>query len=490
MGGDYDAQAASSLAALSAQQQEVSNQLALDEASLNTTQGNMSIAKKRLEMTQQMETAAKKTFRQRSNQALEDPSISTDAARGSYFEKKKARIKAEQQLKSLELQYQAAKVAVDADQGKLTSVNRQSSILREQTLRKEIEKITTVTARGEAGCSEDISFGQCKNAALADAKRKAAEQATSMIESDTRVKDFVVQSDQIHSSVHALVKSIKILKKGTIGDGIGYFYEIEATVQGQYIPAGMPAVTSSITTPNHHVKIRPSVKRSATIHPRPSHIRRVRGLAAGYGGYSNSTRNNKMYLFDGARYVRWQASNSYMDQGYPKSIRSNWSGIPNDLDAAIYAGHSNGSYNNKLYLFKREYYWRWNLETNRMDSGYPKLIRSGWRGVPDNLDAAVYGGYSRSSRNNKLYLFSGAYYYRWDIQSDRLDRNYPKRIRDGWPGIPDNLDMAVYAGQSAKSRNNKLYFFKGDQYWRWDIKKDRLDSGYPRSVSRNWPNLR
>ena len=214
------------------------------------------------------------------------------------------------------------------------------------------------------------------------------------------------------------------------------------------------------------------------------------GLAAVYAGYSDSSRDNKMYLFDGTKYVRWSSASDTMDSGYPKQIHGPWPGVPNDLDAAIYAGYSSGSFNNKLYFFKGDQYWRWNIETDKMSDGYPKLIKSGWPGIPNHLDAAVYGGRSDTHRNNKLYFFKGSHYWRWDIELDELDSGYPKTIRDLWPGLPDNLDMAVYSGFSDSHRANKLYFFKDDKYWRWDNKADRLDENYPRSVAKNWPGIR
>lgn len=37
-----------------------------------------------------------------------------------------------------------------------------------------------------------------------------------------------------------------------------------------------------------------------------------------------------------------------------------------------------------------------------------------------------------------------------------MDPGYPKKIRDGWKGVPDDID-AVYEW------NNKVFFFKGDR---------------------------
>ncbi|MBF0611048.1 MAG: hypothetical protein G8345_04780 [Magnetococcales bacterium] len=215
----------------------------------------------------------------------------------------------------------------------------------------------------------------------------------------------------------------------------------------------------------------------------------ARGMAASFGGFHDNQLDNKIYFFHNNRYSRYSASTMRMDPGYPKAIASGWPGIPDNLDAATYAGYSNSSRNNKMYLFKGRVYWRWDLSTDTMDEGYPKAINAGWPGLPDNLDAAVYGGYSNSGRNNKLYFFKGGSYWRWDIERDRLDPGYPQTIRAGWQGLPDNLDMATYGGASAGPSNNKLYFFKDDLYWRWDIQRDMLDPGYPKTIDSGWPGL-
>ena len=45
------------------------------------------------------------------------------------------------------------------------------------------------------------------------------------------------------------------------------------------------------------------------------------------------------------------------------------------------------------------------------------------------------------------------------------------------------LDAAINWG------NGKAYFFKGDQYIRYDIKADKADPGYPARITDNWPGL-
>ena len=84
--------------------------------------------------------------------------------------------------------------------------------------------------------------------------------------------------------------------------------------------------------------------------------------------------------------------------------------------------------------------------------------------------------------NGKAYFFMGSQYVRFDIKADRVDPGYPKSIKE-WQrqGMPwaDDIDAAVNWG------NGKVYFFKGSQYMRFDIKLDRVDPGYPKSI-KDW----
>ncbi len=261
------------------------------------------------------------------------------------------------------------------------------------------------------------------------------------------------------------------------------------------VGANSPAVAKPVA-------IKPVAVKPASVKSESAHS--GRGLAAVYAGYSYKSfppwlhSDNKMYLFDGAKYVRWSSASDTMDSGYPKQIHGLWPGVPNDLDAAMYAGHANSEWKMKYYFFKGDQYWRWDMKhrmrsptsTGKMSDGYPKLIKSGWPGIPNNLDAAVYGGRGDTDRNNKFLFFKGSQYWQWDIELDKLDSGYPKNIRYLWPGLPDNIDMAVYSGFSDSHRANKLYFFKDNKYWRWDNKADLLDENYPRSVAKNWPGIR
>lgn len=93
----------------------------------------------------------------------------------------------------------------------------------------------------------------------------------------------------------------------------------------------------------------------------------------------------------------------------------------------------------------------------RMDKGYPKLISTGFAGIPDNVDAAfVWGG------NGKTYFFKGHEYWRFDSKNEPpVSKHYPKSIKS-WIGVPNRIDAAF------RWENGMTYFFKGSQYYRFN----------------------
>src|SRR5215813_5624782 len=141
----------------------------------------------------------------------------------------------------------------------------------------------------------------------------------------------------------------------------------------------------------------------------------------------------------------------------------------------------------KVYFFKDKQYARYDRVDDRVDEGYPLPIAGNWSGMSevgfaDAFDAAVNWG------NGKLFFFRGDRYVRYDIAADRVDDGYPLPIRGNWPGFAecrfaDGIDTAMDWG------NGKAYFFRGDRYLRYDVAADKIDDGYPQSISANWPGL-
>lgn len=84
-------------------------------------------------------------------------------------------------------------------------------------------------------------------------------------------------------------------------------------------------------------------------------------------------------------------------------------------------------------------------------------------------------------RNGRTYFFSGEWYWRFNNQGNRMDGGYPRRISDGWRGVPGNVD----AGFSHKAYGI-TYFIKNNQVYKINDKSVLLESGYPKHVGVDW----
>ncbi|UWR22820.1 hemopexin repeat-containing protein [Sulfitobacter sp. S190] len=183
--------------------------------------------------------------------------------------------------------------------------------------------------------------------------------------------------------------------------------------------------------------------------------------------------NNKMYFFSGAQYWRFDLARGRTDPGYPQPIARFWKGVPRNPDAVV---EGQGDRAHKIYFFSGDRYTRYDTQTNHTDPGYPRSIASGWSGVwSSGVDAAV-----TLPTNNKLYFFKGSHYVRYDWDKNQIDAGYPKSIASAWSGLTGPFD-AVLGGTG--DRAGKVYFFSGDEYWRYDTTTERVDAGYPKPQS-------
>src|SRR6185436_14428907 len=97
----------------------------------------------------------------------------------------------------------------------------------------------------------------------------------------------------------------------------------------------------------------------------------------------------------------------------------------------------------------------------------------GWEAFLDKIDGGLY-----SFKNNKLYMFSKKYYVRYTDFT--LDPDYPKLIAGNWPGFPATFANGIDAALWSQT-NQKIYFFKGNQYIRVDPNNGwNVDAGYPK----------
>ena len=184
--------------------------------------------------------------------------------------------------------------------------------------------------------------------------------------------------------------------------------------------------------------------------------------------------DRKIYFFAGSKYFRYDISSDRTDSGYPLDIKDNWKGLwPEKIDAAFNLDLD------KVYFFRGGEYALYSLSADKVSDGYPRPIKGNWKGLwADNLDAAV------NWNNGKAYFFKGSEYIRYDLAADRADQGYPKPINQSWKGVwSEGIDTVV------NFNSKKAYFFKGDEYIRYDVASDQADPGYPLPIADFWLGL-
>lgn len=136
-----------------------------------------------------------------------------------------------------------------------------------------------------------------------------------------------------------------------------------------------------------------------------------------------------------------------------------------------------------LYFLRGSEYARYDMAKNSMDDGVPWSLPQYWSGWPSHwlgrTDAGVYWGYYLPQKRKKAFFFRDDEYLRYDVTDDRVDPNYPAKIQGNWPGWPAHwrrVEGAVDWG------NGKAYFFSGEEYLRYDKLRDSVDPGYPRPL--------
>ncbi len=209
-----------------------------------------------------------------------------------------------------------------------------------------------------------------------------------------------------------------------------------------------------------------------------------RNMPSGFTGNFDSALNGggpfagKCYFFKGDKYIRYDWASDKADSGYPKSIDANWHDLPagfkSNFDATL---NGQGPFAGKCYFFKGDKYVRYDWGADRADSGYPKKISDLWRDLPsgfkDNYDAAINGG---GPFAGKCYFFKGDNYIRYDWQNDRTDPGYPKKTADFWSCLPPSFTGSYDAAlEGDKQFNGRGYFFKGTNYIRYSWADDRAE---------------
>jgi hypothetical protein len=201
-------------------------------------------------------------------------------------------------------------------------------------------------------------------------------------------------------------------------------------------------------------------------------LQRIDVLAAFNAG------NGQAYFFSREdTYSRFDIKSGQLNGNYPKPVNhKTWKGASfTGLKTVIVAAVNWG--NGKAYLFDNlGNYHRWDIESKKVDSGYPKSSQKYWDFR--EVNAAVNFG------NGKAYLFSGTKVTRRDVATRKTDLGYPRKISADFPRLPfKTIDAAYNPG------GGKVYFFSDKQYARYDLKSNKIDPGFPKITSSHWIGL-
>lgn len=206
------------------------------------------------------------------------------------------------------------------------------------------------------------------------------------------------------------------------------------------------------------------------------HFSKIDAALEGAGPYKG-----KAYFFSGNSYLRYDWKLDREDFGYPQPLAS-WK-LPSDflsgIDAAV---NGQGDFANKAYFFKEGKYARYDWLQDKVDLIDQDL--SAWKlpsGFLSGIDAVLNGS---GPFSGKTYFFKKDQYARYNWATDSVDIGPASLSAWQLPGAFGNgVDAAINGGNSFAG---KAYFFKDDQYARYDWASDKPDSGYPHPINNDW----
>ncbi|PWT98100.1 MAG: hypothetical protein C5B51_29945 [Terriglobia bacterium] len=83
--------------------------------------------------------------------------------------------------------------------------------------------------------------------------------------------------------------------------------------------------------------------------------------------------------------------------------------------------------------------------------------------------------------NLKAYFFRNDQYVRYDMPQDRADPGYPLPINGNW-----RMPWTQGFDAATNWNDGKAYFFRGTEYLRYDLLQDKADDGFPKPITAGW----
>ncbi len=188
--------------------------------------------------------------------------------------------------------------------------------------------------------------------------------------------------------------------------------------------------------------------------------------------------NGYVYFFHGdGTYSRFNRLTCELE--YYADIAKEWNSWPADWQQPFASVSWDNQY---VYFIRGTEYIRYDMIKDQVD-GKRQSVELYWPRWPkkwlNRVDVGLYWGYHFGQRKPKAYFFRDDEYLRYDLdaKNEGVEDGYPLRTKDYWPGWPGHwtkVSAAVDWG------NGKVYFFSGMEYLRYDKFFNRVDANYPR----------
>ena len=144
--------------------------------------------------------------------------------------------------------------------------------------------------------------------------------------------------------------------------------------------------------------------------------------------------DKKTYFFRGSKVYLYDDKNLKVAEGYPKEIKTVFKGVPSNIDAAFTWGKDG-----KTYFFKGPLYYKYNDKKKTVEKGYPKKTKDRWFGMPTIIDAIFTLNVSLDNKNdrNPTYIISGGHSYYIDPSTDNISEKNKKTIDERFKGLAE-----------------------------------------------------
>uniref|UniRef100_A0A6A7G9L7 Matrix metalloproteinase-14-like n=2 Tax=Hirondellea gigas TaxID=1518452 RepID=A0A6A7G9L7_9CRUS len=122
--------------------------------------------------------------------------------------------------------------------------------------------------------------------------------------------------------------------------------------------------------------------------------------------------------------VRGELELDYEDRRLVQGLYGHCSGRFNTVFDLI-TWRADGTLAYTTFFFRGDHYWMYQNSRNRSRPGDPLLIKVGWTGLPDTVDAFAH---IWTQTKDAHIFFKGIYYYLYDPVEEKVVEGYPRKI--------------------------------------------------------------